>query len=47
MKVINAGQDVVTNMGMAQHGDTVLAVLVSLQTDYAAWAGMRNFAAGR
>lgn len=44
---ITAGRDIVTQMGIAQHGDTVLAVLVSLQTDYAAWAGMRGFAGGR
>jgi cell division septum initiation protein DivIVA len=44
MAEINAGRDTVTNMGLAQHGDTVLAVLVSLQTDFAAWAGMRSFA---
>lgn len=40
---INSGRDTVANMGFAQHGDTVLAVLVSLQTDFAAWAGMREF----
>jgi hypothetical protein len=47
MEQINAGRDMVANMGFAQGGDTVLAVLVSLQTDYAAWAGMREFNAGR
>jgi hypothetical protein len=47
MEQINAGRDVVANMGFARGGDTVLAVLVSLQTDYAAWAGMREFNAGR
>ena len=42
---IQAGRDTVANMGMAHHGDTVLAVLVSLQTDFAAWQGMRSFMA--
>jgi nucleoside-specific outer membrane channel protein Tsx len=43
MAQINAGRDTVANMGFARGSDTVLAVLVSLQTDYAAWAGMREF----
>jgi len=47
MEQINAGRDTVANMGFVRGGDTVLAVLVSLQTDYAAWAGMREFNAGR
>ncbi len=47
MAQINAGRDTVANMGFARGGDTVLAVLVSLQTDYAAWAGMLEFNARR
>ncbi len=43
MAQINAGRDTVANMGFARGGDTVIAVLVSLQTDYAAWACMREF----
>jgi len=42
---INAGHDAVANYGLAQHGNVALAVLVSLQTDYAAWCGMRHFGA--
>ena len=47
MAAINSGKDTVANMGFSQHGDTVLAVLVSLQTDFAAWCGMREFEALR
>jgi hypothetical protein len=47
MAQINAGRDTVANMGFSRTSDTVLAVLVSLQTDYAAWAGMRQFNATR
>lgn len=43
MQAINAGRDSVANMGLAMHRNVVMAVLVSLQTDYAAWAGMREF----
>ena len=43
IQAINAGRDTVANMGLAMHGNIVQAVLVSLQTDYAAWAGMREF----
>ena len=43
MARINAGDDMVASMGFAQHGDSILAVLVSLQTDFAAWLGMRQF----
>lgn len=43
MESINSGKDVVFNFGLAQHGNTVMAVLVSLQTDYAAWSGMKRF----
>lgn len=43
MAAITGGRDAVTSFGYAQHGDVVKAVLVSLQTDYAAWAGMREF----
>jgi hypothetical protein len=43
IQAINAGRDAVANMGLAMHGNIVQAVLVSLQTDYAAWAGMREF----
>ena len=37
------GRDMLTNFGYSQHGDVIKAALVSLQTDYAAWAGMREF----
>jgi hypothetical protein len=47
MEQINAGRDSVANMAISMHGDVVLAVLVSLQTDYAAWAGMRSFQGAR
>lgn len=43
IQAINAGRDTVANMGLAVHGNIVQATLVSLQTDYAAWAGMRQF----
>ncbi len=43
MAAITGGQDAVTSFGYSQHGDAIKAVLVSLQTDYAAWAGMRDF----
>jgi hypothetical protein len=43
MAAITGGRDAVTGFGYSQHGDPIKAVLVSLQTDYAAWAGMRDF----
>ncbi|MCC6356011.1 MAG: hypothetical protein IT577_19160 [Verrucomicrobiae bacterium] len=43
MAAITGGRDVVTSFGYSQHGDAIKAVLVSLQTDYAAWKGMRDF----
>lgn len=43
MAAITEGRDAVVGLGYSQHGDVVKAVLVSLQTDYAAWAGMRDF----
>jgi hypothetical protein len=43
MAAITEGRDAVTGFGYAQHGDLIKAVLVSLQTDYAAWKGMRDF----
>jgi hypothetical protein len=43
MAAITGGRDAVTSFGYCQHGDVIKAVLVSLQTDYAAWAGMRDF----
>lgn len=43
MAAITEGRDAVTSFGYSQHGDVIKAVLVSLQTDFAAWAGMRDF----
>ena len=43
MAAITEGRDTVTGFGYSQHGDVIKAVLVSLQTDYAAWKGMRDF----
>lgn len=38
-----AGEDTVFNAGVRFHGgDTATLVLVSLQTDFAAWKGMRE-----
>ena len=34
-----------TNFGYSQHGDVIKAALVSLQTDYAAWAGIQEIEA--
>ena len=44
---IMAGEDTVTNMGVCRGGDMYTAMLVSLQTDFAAWLGMRQFNAQR
>ncbi len=52
MAKIHAGQDAVFNFGsqrgITTHGgakfDVVSLVMVSLQTDYAAYQGMKNFA---
>lgn len=46
MAAITEGRDAVTSFGYAEHGDVIKAVLVSLQTDYAAWKGMRDFERG-
>ncbi|HPA16137.1 MAG TPA: hypothetical protein PLU30_00220 [Verrucomicrobiae bacterium] len=43
MAAITEGRDTVTSFGYCQHGDVIKAVLVSLQTDYAAWKCMRDF----
>ncbi|HPA19508.1 MAG TPA: hypothetical protein PLU30_17305 [Verrucomicrobiae bacterium] len=43
MATITGGRDEVANFGYSQHGNLIQAVLVSLQTDYAAWKGMRDF----
>ncbi|MCC6355998.1 MAG: hypothetical protein IT577_19095 [Verrucomicrobiae bacterium] len=43
MAAITEGRDTVTSFGYSQHGDLIKAVLVSLQTDYASWKGMRDF----
>ena len=41
---IEAGKDVVTTKGYELNGgDIILAILVSLQTDYAAYAGSKSF----
>jgi len=39
---IEAGQDVVFNMGCTRSPNVETAVLVSLQTDYAGWKGTRQ-----
>ncbi|HPA19661.1 MAG TPA: hypothetical protein PLU30_18075 [Verrucomicrobiae bacterium] len=46
MAAITEGRDAVAGFGYSQHGDVIKAVLVSLQTDYAAWKGMRDFERG-
>lgn len=43
MAAITQGRDMLTSYGYSQHGNLIQAVLVSLQTDYAAWKGMRDF----
>ena len=43
MAAITEGRDAVAGFGYSQHGNLIQAVLVSLQTDYAAWMGMRDF----
>jgi hypothetical protein len=43
LKAIAAGHDVVVSTGYARHGDMALAILVSLQTDYAGWVGAKSF----
>lgn len=43
MAAITEARDTVTSFGYSKHGDVIKAVLVSLQTDYAAWKGMRDF----
>ena len=45
MARITEGRDMLTIFGYSQHGDVVKAVLVSLQTDYAAWAGIQEIEA--
>ena len=40
------GQDVVFNMGCTRSPSVEMAVLVSLQTDYAGWKGTRQSLAG-
>ena len=47
IKSIEAGADVVFNMNPNSLSDPALGVLVSLQTDYAAFAGMKQFNAMR
>ncbi len=47
LRAIEAGKDVVFNHGAADDRDPVATVLVSLQTDYAAWLGARNLEARR
>ena len=46
MAAITEGRDAVAGFGYSQHGNLIQAVLVSLQTDYAAWKGMRDFERG-
>jgi len=44
---IMEGRSTVANYGMIYSPDPVTAILVALQTDYAAWVGMRDFNAMR
>lgn len=44
---IMSGTDTVFNFGCRQSPNVETAVLVSLQTDYAAWKGQRLLLAGR
>lgn len=43
MEAIYAGRDAVFNFGSREGRDAVSMVLVSLQTDYAAFQGMKSF----
>lgn len=43
MERITNGRDSVYNAAMRQHGSPVLATLVSLQIDFAAWSGEKSF----
>jgi hypothetical protein len=47
MRTIEAGMDTLVNYSLSQGGDVLTAVLVSLQTDYAAWQGMKTFNVSR
>lgn len=42
---IAAGLDTVFNFALREHRDQDMAVLVSIQTDYAGWKGMRQIRA--
>jgi hypothetical protein len=46
VKAILDGTDAVFTATARYSPDVVTAILVRLQTDYAAWLGMRSFAAG-
>ena len=39
LRRMEQGHDPLVSIGLAQHGNLALAVLVALQTDYAAWRG--------
>ena len=43
---IASGNDVVFNMGCTRSPNVFVAILVSLQTDFAGWKGTRNLLAG-
>ena len=42
LEEILAGDSVVFNYGIKQHPDLATALLVAMQTDYAAWKGMQT-----
>lgn len=43
MTKIYAGKDTVVNYGLSQGQEIISLILVSLQTDYAAFLGMKSF----
>lgn len=46
MTKIYAGRDTVVNFGLGQGQEIISLILVSLQTDYAAFLGMKSFSKG-
>lgn len=42
LEALKRGTDAVFNVGLDQHGNVVTALLVSVQTDYAAWLGTQE-----
>lgn len=43
MEKIYAGRDTVVNFGLGQGQEIISLIMVSLQTDYAAYLGMKSF----